>query len=292
MGAIRLTRKVSPGQVSSLSQGVAATRYRYRDPNDAVEEMVRLHKQYAINIFLLTDDFPAMDRDRWEMFLDVLIESGLQVYLLIQAKAADIVRDRDILWKYRKAGVIHIYVGIESIDEDVFDPGSDDSGLPVGKLALDLIREHGIISEISFIIGGPDETQAKVEHTLSLARYYNPDNVQFLAFTPWPYEATFADVSPYIGEYDYSKYNLIEPIVTPKEMSLMQVDEALVNCYRRFYMGKIMEIITTKDSFKRNYLLKAMQLLMVSPFILKKLGIGTLGKLPAKIGEVIRKDMF
>jgi hypothetical protein len=72
-------------------------------------------------------------------------------------------------------------------------------------------------------------------------------------------------------------------------MSLQQVDSAIMNCHRRFYMGKLVEVITMQDAFKRNYLMQAMKLMMFDPFILNKLGISTLGKIPAKIGEMMRK---
>jgi anaerobic magnesium-protoporphyrin IX monomethyl ester cyclase len=44
-----------------------------------------------------------------------------------------------------------------------------------------------------------------------------------------------------------------------------------------------------KDEFKRGYLMRAMKLIMSSSFIIKKLGMGTLGKVPAKIEEMMGK---
>jgi len=72
-------------------------------------------------------------------------------------------------------------------------------------------------------------------------------------------------------------------------MSLLQVDVAIVDCYRTFYMGKLPEVFSLKDDFKRDYLMKAMKLIMGSSFIIKKLGAGTLGKVPAKLEEMMRK---
>ena len=164
-----------------------------------------------------------------------------------------------------------------------------DMDVDEGKLALDLIHEHGIVTETSFVLGFPDETRASIEKTLKLAQYYNPDNAHFLAITPWPYADMFEDVKPYIKVFDYAKYNLIDPIIEPKRMSLFQVDVAIVDCYRRFYMKKLPEVFGMKDQFKRDYLMKAMKLIMNSSFIIKKLGKGTLGKVPAKIEEMMAK---
>ena len=68
----------------------------------------------------------------------------------------------------------------------------------------------------------------------------------------------------YIRQWDYSKYNLVDPVIEPKKMSMLQIDVALADCYRKFYMGKILDVMTMKDDFKRGYLLRATKLFMSS----------------------------
>ncbi len=265
---------------------------RYREPCKVLDEIIHLHTEFGVNVFLLTDDLPTCSRKRWELFLDLLIERNLQLYLLMQTTPSDIIRDHDIIWKYRKAGVIHIYIGSEVPVQVAIDPTDKGGETSEFKVALDIIREHGIISEASFVVGGPDETSKNIERTLKLAQYYNPDNAQFIPVTPWPNDQTLDGVREFVRVFDYVKYNLIDPVIEPKHMSLLQVDSAIMHCHRRFYMGKMAEIITMKDTFKRGYLLRAMKLMMVNPFILSKLGMGSLSTVPARIGEIMRKDIF
>lgn len=283
LGAINTSRAADP-------RGTCCSRTspcRCRDPYKVVAEVVHLHEAYGVDVFLITDDSPTTDRERWELFLDLLMERTLPICLLMQTRVADIIRDRDILWKYRKAGVVHTYVAIETTDRDTVDI-TEGGTTTDAKLALDIIREHGIISEASFVVGGPDETRVGLERTLKLAQYYNPDNVQFLPLTPWPGDHAYDDVREYVRVHDYTKYNLIDPVIEPKQLSLHQVDGVVMSFHRRFYMGKMMEVLTMKDTFKRDYLLTAMKLMMVNPYILGKLGMGALGKIPAKIGKMMR----
>jgi len=70
-------------------------------------------------------------------------------------------------------------------------------------------------------------------------------------------------------------------------MSLQAVDWAIIDCYRSFYMGKLKEIVSMQDEFKRRYLLSSMQLIMSSSFIVEKLG--SLGSMPPEVKELIRK---
>lgn len=292
LGAISTSRAGENDSILSSLQNAGGEARRFRTPHKVVAEIVHLYECYGVNVFLITDDCPTALREHWELFLDLMIERNLPLYLLMQSSSADIVRDREIIWKYRKAGVVQMYVDMTAGNMALSDPGGSGPEDAEGRLALEMIHEQGIVSEASFVIGGPDETKKGVEQTLELARYYNPDNAQFLPLTPWPYDRRFDAVRQFVKVHDYGKYNLIDPVIEPKSMSLLQVDVALVDCYRRFYMGKMLEIITQKDLFKRDYLLKAMKLMMVSPFIVRKMGLGTLARVPARIGEMMRKEVF
>lgn len=289
LGAISTSRGCDHDCIFCSQQKFWEKSWRARDPLKVVDEIEQLYNTYGVNVFLIADEYPTQNRERWETFLDLLIERDLPIYLLMETRTPDIVRDREIMWKYRKAGVVHIYIGIEATDQETLDFIKKELDVTEGKLALDIIHEHGIITETSFVLGFPDETRKSIERTLKLAQYYNPDNAHFLAITPWPYADMYEDVKGYIRIHDYSKYNLIDPIIEPKKMSLLQVDVAIVDCYRKFYMKKLTEVIGMKDPFKRDYLMRAMKLIMNSSFIIKKLGKGTLGKVPAKIEELMSR---
>lgn len=289
LGAISTSRGCAHDCIFCSQQKFWEKSWRARDPKKVVDELEYLYLTYGVNVFLITDEYPTRNRERWETLLDLLIERDLPIQLLMETRTPDIVRDEDIIWKYRKAGVVHISICIEATDQETLDFIRKELDVTEGKRALDIIHQHGIVTETSFVLGHPGETKSSIERTLKLAQYYNPDNAHFLALTPWPYADMSEEVKPYIRVYDYAKYNLIDPIIEPKRMSLLQVDVAIVDCYRRFYMKKLGEVMTMKDEFKRDYLMRAMKLIMGSSFIIRKLGMGTLGKVPAKIEEMMGK---
>ena len=82
---------------------------------------------------------------------------------------------------------------------------------------------------------------------------------------------------------------MVDPVLEPRKMSTLQIEVAIADGYRRFYMGKIMEFMTMKATFKRDFLMRITKLFMGSSFVMKKLGIGILGKIPAKMEEIKRK---
>ncbi len=259
--------------------------WRARSPESLVEDLEVLKGRFGVSIALLTDDYPTFDRERWERFLDLLIERDLGLYLLMETRAGDIVRDADILPKYREAGIIHIYVGTESTDQETLDFLKKGVDTVEARKALKLLDEHGIITETSMILGFPWETEESIERTLSLAIDYNPDFCHFLAITPWPYADLYEELKDRIAVFDYREYNLITPVVRPMNMSLEEVDRAIVDCYRRFYMGKLREVLRMEDPFKRRYLLYSMKLMMRSSFLVNK--IGNLGRVPQEVEEAM-----
>ncbi len=286
LGAISTSRGCNHDCTFCSQQKFWSRSWRPRKPQRVVEELELLSTRYGVNIVLVTDEFPTRDRDRWEEILDRLIQKRLDMLILMETRVEDIIRDRDILWKYRKAGIIHIYIGVEATNQETLDLIKKDIKVEQGFEAIRLIQDHGMITETSFVLGFPHETKSSIGRTLKLARHYNPDFAHFLAITPWPYADMYREVKDYIKVFDYSKYNLVEPIIKPEKMSLEEVDQAIVECYKKFYMGKLGEIVRMKDEFKRKYLLTSMRLIMNTSFLKKKMG--SLGSIPLKVERYLK----
>jgi anaerobic magnesium-protoporphyrin IX monomethyl ester cyclase len=288
LGAIATSRGCDKDCTFCSQQKFWEGTWRARSPEDLVRDIEEQTK-YGVDVILLTDDYPTPDRVRWERFLDLLIERDLGVRFLMETRAEDIIRDRDILDKYRRAGIIHIYVGTEAGEQKTLELIKKDLKVEQSKEALALCRQNGIITETSMILGFPDETPESIQHAIDMAREFNPDFAHFLAIAPWPYSDIYPELEPYIADRDYTKYNLIDPVVKPKAMTLEDVDRAIVNGYRDFYMGKFMEMLDTDDQFKKDYLMLAMKLMMSNSFIKKKLGM--LGEMPEEIRAILASEM-
>lgn len=245
---------------------------RDRRPEPVVAEIERLYREYGVNVILISDEYPTGDAARWEEILDRLNALNLPLHLLMETRAEDIVRDEAILTKYRQAGIIHIYVGLEATDQPTLDLINKDLTTDVSKAALRLIREHGMLSETSFVLGFPHETEETVAETLRLAKHFDPDMAHFLCITPWPYAELWNELKDRVRVHDYAKYNLIDPIVEPEAMTLRQLDQAIIRCYRDFYMGKMTDFMNYPDEFRRRYMLSSMKLIMKSSFLVEKIG--------------------
>lgn len=112
------------------------------------------------------------------------------------------------------------------------------------------------------MIGFPEETTESVDKTISEAIRLNPDIAVFPLITPMPFTPLYKQMKDRIRVFDYSKYNLMTPIIEPYAMSLAQVSGELARCYMTFYGQKMQEVMQLEDGFKRRYMLSAFKAMM------------------------------
>jgi anaerobic magnesium-protoporphyrin IX monomethyl ester cyclase len=234
---------------------------RVRGVDAIIAEAKMLAGTYGVDTLEVADEYPTCDRGRWETILDRLIEEDLGIELLIETRASDVVRDADIIDKYRRAGILHVYVGLESPRQDRLDAMQKNLAVEDSKRAIELLNEADIITETSFMLGFADETPQSVAETLAQALEYDPDLAFFIALTPWPYADLYADVADRVEDHDYSRYNLTHPVMPSNAMSIAELEGAISRSFMTFYADK-MRRVGQMSPAKRNYLTKVARLLM------------------------------
>lgn len=249
-------------QCSFCSQQLFWARtWRARSPENVVAELELLSGTYGVEVVMLADEIPTFDRVRWERILDLLIERRVPVKLLMETRVDDILRDAGIMDKYRRAGVEHIYVGVESGTQDTLDLFRKETLVEQSKEAIDLINNADMVSETSFVLGMPDDTPETIAWTVDLAKYYNPDMAFFLAIAPWPYADLYPQLEQYVATKDYGKYNLVEPVIKPKNMTMEELGRELGKASQKFFMHKF-QTLNTLSPWKREFMVSVLDLLM------------------------------
>lgn len=259
-------------------------KWRARSPENFVAELEHLNATYGVDVAMIADETPTYDRKRWEKLLDLLIARKLDLEILMETRVDDILRDKAIIDKYRRAGILHIYVGAESASQDTLDRYQKNIKIEESKEAIDLINSAGIISETSFVLGMPDETPQSIEATVKLAKYYDPDLAFFLAIAPWPYSDIYPELAHYIEEFDYSKFNLVEPVVKPVSMTREELNNHLLRAFKEFYIDKISKIEQMSE-FKKNYMIEVTRLLINDSYLSEQMK----GEMPPEAKRFIEK---
>ncbi len=235
--------------------------WRARSAENFVAELEMLAGRYGVEVAMLSDEIPTFDRERWERILDLMIQRQVPVKLLMETRVDDVLRDADIMDRYRLGGVEHIYVGVEAGKQETLDLFKKDTKVEHSKQAIDLINEADIVSETSFVLGMPDDTPESIAETVELAKHYNPDMGFFLAIAPWPYSELYPELEPYVATKDYRKYNLVEPVVKPKNMTLQELERELGRASQKFFMHKFQHL-NELSSWKQEFMLSVLDLLI------------------------------
>jgi len=261
--------------------------WRAHSPEKFVAELEYLHREFGVDVAMISDETPTFDRNRWERILDLLIQKNLDLELLMETRVNDIIRDQDILYKYRKAGVVHIYVGVEATSQHTLDQFKKGIKIEESKKAIDLINAMDIVSETSFVVGMPEDTMESIARTAELAKYYDPDMAFFLPISPWPYADLYPQLKDYIEVFDYSKYNLVEPVVKPVNMTLQELKQAIGRASMEFFTDKLSRL-DEMTPYKRKFMIAVIDIIANNSYLAELMrGIGEPGGMPAMIKKYL-----
>lgn len=159
-------------------------RFRHRDPRKFAAEVAWLSRHHGVELINLADENPTSNQKAWLEFLEAMIEQDVPVTIVGSTRADDIVRDAEILHLYKKAGVIRFLLGTESTDEKTLKKVRKGATTAVDREAIRLLRQHGILSLVTFAIGFEEERDADMYRVLQQLLLYDPDQIQSIFATP------------------------------------------------------------------------------------------------------------
>ena len=161
--------------------------WRHHDPRLFAAEIARLHREQGVEVFNLADENPTASREAWRAFLEALIAENVPVILVGSTRADGIVRDADLLPLYKKAGVARFLLGIEHSNEETLRKIRKGGTAAKDRAAIRLLREHGILSMATFVVGFEEERDVDYLRGLQTLLAYDPDQIQLLYASPHPW---------------------------------------------------------------------------------------------------------
>ena len=230
-------------------------KYRSRSPQHFVDEIERLVRDHNVGFFILADEEPTINKSRFIALCEELVQRDLGIHWGINTRVTDILRDEKELPLYRKAGLVHVSLGTEAAAQLNLNLFRKETTIADNKRAVQLLRDNGILAEVQFIMGLPNETPETIEETYRMARDWGADMANWNMYTPWPFSELFQDLADKVELRDYSQYNFVTPILKPDHMSREEVLKGVLRNYARFYGWKFWEYWWEGDTFKRRYLL-------------------------------------
>ena len=232
--------------------------YRVRDPIAVVDEIETLVNDHGVGFFILADEEPTINKKKFIQFCEELIDRGLpeRIQWGINTRVTDIMRDKDDLALYRRAGLVHVSLGTEAAAQMKLDQFNKETTVAENKEAIRLLREADIFVEAQFIVGLDNETLETLEETYQMAWDWQPDLANWSMYTPWPFTPLFQELRDKVEIFDFSKYNFVTPIMKPAALTRGELLDGVMKNYRRFYMKKALFHYPWRGTgYRRRYLL-------------------------------------
>ena len=145
--------------------------WRPRSPENVVEEIKQLVKDYGIEELNFEDDNLTLNKKRAERIFDLIVEKGIK----IEWNASNGVRadtlDESLLKKMKASGCTWIYVAPESGSQEVVDKiVGKKLDLKKVEEAVKLCKKVGVGTGCYFVMGLPGETKEDIEKTIEFGR--------------------------------------------------------------------------------------------------------------------------
>jgi hypothetical protein len=195
-------------------------RWRPHSPERVVAEIERLVDDHNAWIIHFADDNFAASPLRVKRICEKLQRVALPVFFMASARTDDLVSDPDLLPAMAAARILRVTVGVETLDQDAASRINKPIPLETHQQAFQRMRELGIFSVASLIVGLPDEDPTAREQSVERAIEAGPDSAHFLPFLPLPgiplaasYEGCDPDPRDVQDAREYSLAFLQHPIV-------------------------------------------------------------------------------
>ena len=161
--------------------------WRGRSPENVVDEIESIIKEFKIKEFHFLDDSIAVDRQRLKGICEEIIRRKLDIKWTTPNGIAVWMLDEKLLLKMRKAGCYRLTFGLESGNKEILQNF-------IGKnydhnKAREMIKfasKIGMWTIGTFIIGFPYETKEQIEDTINYAISTDLDFAVFYIANPFP----------------------------------------------------------------------------------------------------------
>lgn len=161
--------------------------WRPYSPERVVEEVKRLVEDHNAWIIHFADDNFAANRKRVLRICQLLKEQvSLPAFFMASARADDLLADPALLPAMAEGRILRVAVGVETLNSSTSWRVGKFITADTYRAVFQRMRELGIFSMASLIVGLPGESRVERERAVELTVQVGPDSAQFVPFQPLP----------------------------------------------------------------------------------------------------------
>jgi len=161
-------------------------RFRVRSPENVFQEIEYLYKRYQIREFQIVDDSFNVNKERAKKICDLIIRSGLKIFLTFPNGLRGDIMDQELLLKLKQAGTYKITYAIETASPRLQKLLRKNINLPKLQDTITLTNKLDMLTHGFFMVGFPTETKDELQLTIDYAQKSKLNTLGLHVLTPFP----------------------------------------------------------------------------------------------------------
>jgi anaerobic magnesium-protoporphyrin IX monomethyl ester cyclase len=215
--------------------------FRARDPEEFVEEMVMLKKDYGIREFHIIDDVFNLERARVLRICELICQKLPGIAMAFPNGLRTDLLDKEILTALKKAGMYYFAAGIESGSPEIQELIKKNLNHEKASNAIEEAAKMGIIVHGFFMMGFPGETEEQIKMTIDFAQKSSLNTAGFYAVTAYPGTELY-EMAKKIGvplPDDFDTYHYHNSTLNLTSISLQRLRSLRKKAYWEFYFNPV-----------------------------------------------------
>lgn len=195
---------------------------RTRSPQQTVDEIEHLVREYGVREIHFEDDMLTMDRKRMIAICREIIERKLDITWTTPNGVYVNSLNEELLTIMKAAGCYQLALAVESGSKSVLRLMNKNVRLEYAREVVKIMRRLNMGVYFFFIIGMPGETEEDVLKTIQYAKDLMPDEAYFSIATPYPGTPLYdlCRVHGYIpADYDPTLMRTTQPLIETEHLS-------------------------------------------------------------------------
>lgn len=157
-------------------------RFRMRNVDHFMGEIIMLHDRYHFNVLMVDDDLFTVKPDYVMEWCDRYEKIGKP--FAIQTRADLCCNNPDVFKRMKQVGLGWIRIGLESGSQRVLDYMGKGTTVQQNYGAVELCHKLGVQVIANYVLGWPTETKQEVLDTLKMIRDLKPEQRSASFYTP------------------------------------------------------------------------------------------------------------
>jgi radical SAM superfamily enzyme YgiQ (UPF0313 family) len=219
-------------------------KYRFRDPENILEE-IRLRSKAGFDRFFFYDDNFAAHLGRTKKLLKGIQQESLIRKWTAQTRA-DIARNDELLHLMSGANCHAVLIGLESINPKTLDAYCKRQTVDDIKECISAVHHHGVNVHGMFVLGSDDDDMDTIHETVRFCRDARVDTAQFSTLFPIPGTPLYdrLEKEDRIFTKNWSLYDGAHVVFYPSKMTPLELMLGVRSAWSEFYSFNLRKLRT------------------------------------------------